>query len=317
MSDDQQRVPVDWTEGAAAEHIDGFRRFIWNVDQLTLFGRRLGLRRGMRLADVGSGFGFFGRCFLPMVLPGGSLDGFELEPKLVAEANARAAADDLAEVARFTQADAMALSAEDASFDVTMCQTLLMHLPDAEGALAEMVRVTRPGGLVVTAEPDGLTNVMMERWAVDGGAEDTLEDAVEAALAFAKVIEGRRARGGGDPRIGTRMPHLMHRAGLTDVRAWLDDRLHVMHPPYEAYDQPDLLSWWRPVVETPDHLEMWEHFRQDLRAAGGDEARYDRMLARFAAQAREQAAGADRGALVRTAGGVLIMTAGRRPSAEG
>ncbi len=306
-----ERDPVDWSEGAAASHIDDFRRFIWNMDQLELIGRRLGLRPGLQLADVGSGYGFFGRCFLPMVMPGGSLRGFELDPKLVAEANARAAAHGISGSARFTQGDAMALPAEDDSFDVTMCQTLLMHLPDPRSALAEMIRITKPGGLVVTAEPDGLASVLMERWAVEGGGEDTLEDAREAVEAFARVIEGQRASGGGDPRIGTRMPLLMHSAGLTGIRAWLDDRMLILHPPYDAHDQPDVFSYWRPAAEAPDHLTWWERFRTEHRAAGGDDARYDALLDRFRASAREQTEGADRNALVRTACGVLILAAGR------
>jgi hypothetical protein len=44
----------------------------------------------------------------------------------------------------------------DASFDLVTCQTLLIYVPDPGRALAEMVRVTRPGGLVLIAEPTNL-----------------------------------------------------------------------------------------------------------------------------------------------------------------
>jgi demethylmenaquinone methyltransferase/2-methoxy-6-polyprenyl-1,4-benzoquinol methylase len=47
------------------------------------------------------------------------------------------------------QADARRLRYDDNTFDVAMTAHLLEHLPDPRVALAEMVRVTRPGGPVV------------------------------------------------------------------------------------------------------------------------------------------------------------------------
>jgi demethylmenaquinone methyltransferase/2-methoxy-6-polyprenyl-1,4-benzoquinol methylase len=47
------------------------------------------------------------------------------------------------------QADVRRLPYADNSFDVVMSAHLLEHLQDPETALAEMVRVTRPGGVVI------------------------------------------------------------------------------------------------------------------------------------------------------------------------
>jgi 2-polyprenyl-3-methyl-5-hydroxy-6-metoxy-1,4-benzoquinol methylase len=46
------------------------------------------------------------------------------------------------------QADVMSLPYEDQSFDVVMAAHVLEHLPDPLRALAEMVRVLKPGGMV-------------------------------------------------------------------------------------------------------------------------------------------------------------------------
>ena len=46
------------------------------------------------------------------------------------------------------QADVMSLPYEDQSFDVVMAAHVLEHLPNPQCALAEMVRVLKPGGMV-------------------------------------------------------------------------------------------------------------------------------------------------------------------------
>ena len=48
----------------------------------------------------------------------------------------------------FQQADVMSLPYEDQSFDVVMAAHVLEHLPDPQRALAEVVRVLKPGGMV-------------------------------------------------------------------------------------------------------------------------------------------------------------------------
>jgi ubiquinone/menaquinone biosynthesis C-methylase UbiE len=40
----------------------------------------------------------------------------------------------------------------DASFDLVFCRAALHHIPDPDGAVAEMARVCRPGGRVVAAD---------------------------------------------------------------------------------------------------------------------------------------------------------------------
>ena len=57
-------------------------------------------------------------------------------------------------------ASAEALPFTDAAFDGTWADRTFQHLADPRTALAEMVRVTRPGGRVVVADPDYETQVV-------------------------------------------------------------------------------------------------------------------------------------------------------------
>jgi SAM-dependent methyltransferase len=52
---------------------------------------------------------------------------------------------------RFEVGDAAALRFRDATFDRTISLLMLNHLPDPAAGLREMIRVTRPGGIVAAA----------------------------------------------------------------------------------------------------------------------------------------------------------------------
>ncbi len=54
---------------------------------------------------------------------------------------------------RSVQADATALPFPDGSFDAVLCSETLEHVPDDRGAVAEIHRVLRPGGLLFLTVP--------------------------------------------------------------------------------------------------------------------------------------------------------------------
>ena len=56
--------------------------------------------------------------------------------------------------------DAVSLPFRDASVDAVRCERVFQHLPDPEAAVAEMVRVLRPGGRVVLMDSDWGTGIV-------------------------------------------------------------------------------------------------------------------------------------------------------------
>jgi ubiquinone/menaquinone biosynthesis C-methylase UbiE len=52
----------------------------------------------------------------------------------------------------FKEGNAQSLPFADNTFDLTYCRFVLMHLSDPLRAITEMVRVTKPGGMVVAHE---------------------------------------------------------------------------------------------------------------------------------------------------------------------
>lgn len=87
--------------------------------------------------------------------PQATFTGVDLEEAHLERARQRCAR--FGERARFQRDDALALSFPDGQFDLALSRHVIQAVPDAGRALAEMVRVLRPGGrLHVLAEDYGM-----------------------------------------------------------------------------------------------------------------------------------------------------------------
>lgn len=78
-------------------------------------------------------------------LPGAAVTATDLNPPMLAAAQARPGADGVT----WQQADALDLPFEDGSFDVVACQFGVMFFPDKVRAFGQARRVLRPGGAFV------------------------------------------------------------------------------------------------------------------------------------------------------------------------
>jgi demethylmenaquinone methyltransferase/2-methoxy-6-polyprenyl-1,4-benzoquinol methylase len=65
---------------------------------------------------------------------------------------------------RFVAGDALALPFRDASFDAVTISFGLRNVADPDAALAEMLRVTRPGGRLVICEFGHLPAARLDAW---------------------------------------------------------------------------------------------------------------------------------------------------------
>ena len=162
------------------------------------------LRAGMDLLDVGCGPASITADLAERVAPG-RVVALDAAADALEAARATLSERGLSEQVEVTSGDVMALPFEDASFDIVHAHQVLQHLADPVGALAEMRRLTRPGGIV--AVRDAVYSAMtwfpepagMEQWR-----------SVYMATARAN---------GGEPDAGSRLLSWARAAGFTDVTA--------------------------------------------------------------------------------------------------
>jgi SAM-dependent methyltransferase len=102
---------------------------------------------GESILDVGCGAGSLDRQLAQRLGSTSAITAIDVNPFLLSEAASLAEADGIAGRIRFLPGDAEALPFADESFDCIFSITVLEEC-DADRALAEMVRVARPGGRV-------------------------------------------------------------------------------------------------------------------------------------------------------------------------
>lgn len=127
---------------------DAYERFMgrWSRDIAPLLVTFAAVRDGDAVLDIGSGTGALTMA-IAEAAPSSRITGVDPAAPYVAFAQARHVDRRI----RFEVGDARQLRFADASFDRTLSLLVLNFIPDPAKALDEMVRVTRPGGVVASA----------------------------------------------------------------------------------------------------------------------------------------------------------------------
>jgi ubiquinone/menaquinone biosynthesis C-methylase UbiE len=112
----------------------------------------LRLRPGHSVLDVGCGHGACVPLLAHRVGASGRVVGIDASQAMVAEARRRF--DGSSAAVEFHHGSALALPFENAAFDAARADRVLLFVGDSRRAIAELIRVTKPGGRIAITEGD-------------------------------------------------------------------------------------------------------------------------------------------------------------------
>jgi len=308
----QDNEKIDWSEKCWKDTLVYQRKCLWLEDTLDKLAAWLSLEPGMTAVDVGCGLGYLGYTYWPYFGEGGKYFGVDISPDLVKDAEK--AANDWAKggEACFKVGDAYKLPFPDNFADLVMCHILLIHLENPEQALAEMLRVVKPGGLIMCKEPDNVATVLTRRY------PSLPELEIDELLLIAKIAmtynKGRIKLGLGDWSIGRKIPRMMKKLGLTDIGVRLNDRSYYLEPPYEGPLQQYHLDYVKNQMLDEKRYGTWrDRLKAGFLAGGGDPEVFERFRElddRIISAVRQQV---EDGEFFQCGSGDIYIVRGRKP----
>ncbi len=158
-----------------------------------------GIRRGMRVADLGCGTGMVTQLLAELVGPSGQVIGVDFSGAQIKQAR-ESLPPSLSNVS-FIEGSATDTGLEPGSFDLVYCRFLLIHLTEPELALREMHKLLKTEGVLVCEDGD-LTSA---------GSEPPSE-----LHAFSELFGRLGPRWGVDYTLGRRLFRMVLAANFSD-----------------------------------------------------------------------------------------------------
>lgn len=271
---------TDWSDKKHVKALIEQRKFMWSEEYVELLAGLIGLKSGQSIADIGCGLGYLGHTYGKYIKAKGQYFGIDSNDNLLQMAVKATKKQKDDPTLRFISGSAMELPIKEKSVDVTMCQTLLMHLKEPDIAVKEMKRITKEGGTIVAFEPDWI-------WPASRSTnfdEFTFQDQLDNIDLQYHILKGRKQLGEGDFKIGPNVAEIFKRNGLKRIKVRLSDKVDfALIPPYSAPDTKHatsrMLDGFKNIVSQKSDEKRKEYLacKKYYIAGGGDAEQYKKL----------------------------------------
>ncbi len=152
--------------------------------------RKLGLRKGMTIADVGCGIGYFSFPAAAIVGPRGLVWGIDVQQEFVDYCNGKARANRVANVT-FLKGSYTSVPIHDAAVDVCLLSLVLHEVEDnqKEAYLLDLARILKPDGALWIIEWKKERSVVGAPFEERLSVDDLRKIAAQAGLRVNKIFD--------------------------------------------------------------------------------------------------------------------------------
>ena len=129
----------------------GYRRRIQPLEQMV---ERSGIKKGMKVLDLGCGSGAFTPLVARAVDRNGMVYALDVQPAMLKQLERKLSRPEYRDIKniKLIEGNAYELPFDDASLDLVYMVTVLQEIPDRNRALAEVKRVLKRGGFLAVTE---------------------------------------------------------------------------------------------------------------------------------------------------------------------
>lgn len=248
------------------------RTYWWNPDFLELIAERWNFECVKKVLDVGCGIGNWGRILAPHFSDETVIYGVDIDPRYIENAKQIHREKRYKTQFQYLSGGVEHLDFQENSFDIVTCQTLLIHVPNIELAIEEMLRVLKPGGRIIIAEPLNMVPMISCNPQLP---IEMIDEYFESAKFDFICHRGKQTVGDGSMSATDDLPDVLLKFGITEIQSYLSDKISLMTPPFKSLEEQSWISDLK--NNSSSEIMTWrkDQTRKYFISGGGDPNDFD------------------------------------------
>ena len=211
------------------------RSLYLNIDYLQFLIEKVWkITKKVDVIDFGCGYGYLGLVLMSLLPNGSSYTGVDISEELINKG--KEIFKELPFNHKFILSSANNVPEKDDTFDIAICNSVLMHIPEPDAVLAEMKRITKNDGMIITCESNW--NAVNALLYIDGIKKSKTTDLGFLQILFERIHEKTKT----DGNIGMKMPVIMARNNIKNIQARISDSVRIILADEKNEDQDSIYT---------------------------------------------------------------------------